>query len=453
MAWWTLLWAVTSFLAILTSPESTTTGLPSVLDALLAAVVMTGLFAVIPTAVRLQLRRWIWQRRERRRADTVGARTPAEQSNGTTATQAGSPPAQSKHSSQNRPVVPPTGPGHREGQPPPDLSTEAPEPEESPGEKGPPERLIDRSRIIHEPPGRVSPPTVAPPAPRTGSHEFVTDSPELRRARELHYPLARHVRSIRAAPDASSRYVAALETAEVLAMVLGMSAAAWLNHVGILPHALSRLGEAYERGVAFGVWLDLSKQVARQAANRHDAPSALAAFSDAETKTRLGQLDVLVQERNRYAHGHRPRSDAEAERRLTEVLPALATALDGAAQLEQMPWVVTESSSFQVHDRTFDVTGRRAMSDHPAFERGRWNVASPLADDRVYIMSDRTGPIDLTPFVVIRTCDTCLTEELFHSARLPKAGGTELKSFTSSHGVTDRSLDGEIRALKASTSA
>lgn len=267
----------------------------------------------------------------------------------------------------------------------------------------------------------------------------------------LQYPLARYIRSIQQTSDAGERYVMALEASEVLAMVLGMSAAAWLRHVNALPDRLSALAASYEKGVAFGVWLDIARRTAKVAAGRDDAPPALTAFSTSGTKEKLAGLDVLVQERNRQAHGYRPRTDVEAERRLADVLPALATALDGATDLRSMPWVVTDSSSYRAKDRMFDVTGRRIMSDHPAFEPERWRVGidQPMEDRRVYIRTEQTGPIDLTPFVVVRTCDTCLTEELFHSARLPRSGGTELKSFTSGHPETDPALDEDIRALGA----
>ncbi|MDN5920484.1 MAG: hypothetical protein L0I76_36205 [Pseudonocardia sp.] len=245
------------------------------------------------------------------------------------------------------------------------------------------------------------------------------------------------------------QYQALLDAADELCIVIGVTGAAWLNATRADPGAIDDLVTAYGRGVTQGSWVSVARKAAKAATTSSGAPHALTAFARKPTKSWLAQLDELTKERNNAAHGMRPRSQAQAAERLDTLVPSLETALRGASYLGELPWILTTSSSYRAHDRTFDVAARLVMGDHPEFEPSRWKVTLPLENDRVYLIPDGREPIDMTPFIVVRNCEVCRSPELFHSDRRPGEGGTILKN-AAGHGgpLADHSLDEEFRRLQ-----
>ncbi|MBW0102776.1 hypothetical protein [Pseudonocardia sp. KRD291] len=443
LAWWTAISALVWFVIIATNTQPTPSTLPRWLDGLLAAVVMTGLLAVLPAAARLQFRRLRWRQRERQRQESGPVGPPAvaprearsspldQPATRVTARPYGPPPPTAGPSTEHRVQVPSPGPAGARPPATPVNRVARPAPEQP---------------TANEPaPVRPDPPTPTPPL----SEEAIARSAVFRDARALQYPVARAIRTLQAARHPQEQYVAALDAADALSITLGISGAAWLNASGADPQALAELGLAYNRGVTQGTWVTVARKAAKAAARSPDAPPGFAAFAQRPTKDQLARLDDLIQERNRSAHGQRPRTQVEATQRLSSVIPALEAALTGAAHLAHSPWIVTVSSSYRIQERTFDVSARRVMSDHPEFEPGRWSVGTPLADERVYMVPDGGTPIDLTPFAVARPCATCLQQEIFYSDKLPPREPTVLKSFGSTHVTGDRALDDEIRRLSS----
>jgi hypothetical protein len=159
----------------------------------------------------------------------------------------------------------------------------------------------------------------------------------------------------------------------------------------------------------------------------------------------LADLEVLLQERNRWAHGARPRSAIEAGLRVLEIGPALERAIDQVLPLAGSPWLLTQSSSFQ-RDRRFSVSALRVMGDHPEFERTHFESALPLLDETFYLITTG-GPIDLTPLVVMRYCETCRRPEVSYADKLDDKHGLALKTFANGHVIFDPSLAAELQTL------
>ncbi|WP_166487279.1 hypothetical protein [Geodermatophilus obscurus] len=422
LAWWTLAVVAFSLATFITSTQPSP--LPKWLNVVLATLVMTGLFALLPAVARLKVRRLVWRRRQRAReplraatGDSKDAASILEQSKLDAA--AGS----------TNPSLTPSTPAQ------PRVAASTP-------------RAEPRSTSAAERPA----PTLATPL----ADDAIATSPVLRAARALQYPVARAVRGLQAAPTPKDQYEALLDAADALTITVGASAAAWLRFVGDNSDELTVLRTAYERGVTQGSWQRVARRAAKAAADTESAPAGLAMVTRRPRKNErslLEQLDALTQERNKWAHGSPPRTEVDAAQRLARLLPVLESALTQATFLAEVPWFVTRSSSYLVREQRFDVSVAAAMGDHPEFERRRLSFQEPLADGRFYMLVNGDTPVDLTPFVVLQHCDVCNFHELFYADRLPGGSSTVLKSFGNGHVKTDKTLDEDILLLGNSSAA
>jgi hypothetical protein len=88
------------------------------------------------------------------------------------------------------------------------------------------------------------------------------------------------------------------------------------------------------------------------------------------------------------------------------------------------------------------------MGDHPEFERIDLDSKLPLADNNFYALAPR-GPVDMSPFVVMRYCETCRQPEAFYADRIDPKQGVCLKSFGRGHVIFDPSLNEELGTIAA----
>lgn len=391
LAWWTAVAATVTAFAIASSP--TTSGMPRWLNTALAVIVMTGLFAVLPAYLRLVVRRQMWRNRERRSTEDT------------------TPPATTEETGPGR-----SGPRH-----------------DKPSPTATPTRV--RTRKDPVPPNRPI------------SHEPTTsDLPARPSNRELPYPIARALRAVGNAPTEKERYVAVLDAADAISVTVGVVAAAWLRAIEPDASVFGTLHEAYGRGVTQGTWQALIRAAAHEPSAGSDMPGLAQAAATTKKGNLLHHLGLLTEERNKWAHGAAPRTNAEASDRLTAMRSALDAAIARSTFLSATPWVVTQSCSFQVQDRTFDIQTAVAMGDHPEFARSAMTSSVPLADERVYVVRQGQQPIDLTPFVVWKHCSECRKPELFLVDRRA-ASGAVLKSFDGGHVMRDTDLAHELDGL------
>ena len=423
LAWWTLAVFGFSLATFITSTQPSP--LPKWLDVVLATLVMTILFALLPAVARLKIRRLAWRRRQRAPERLPPAipegqddpSTPVEQSKPAAVAESTSPPLAQSTPAQTRP-----GSSTPRADPRPSTAAERP----------------------------------APPLPTPLTDDAMAASPALRAARVLQYPVARAVRALQAAPTPKDQYEALLDAADALTITVGGSAAAWLRHVDNDAEGLTELRIAYERGVTQGTWQQVARRAAKAAVDTEMAPTGLATVTRRPRKNEnslLDQLSALTQERNKWAHGSAPRTEVDATQRVARLLPILESALTQAKFLAEVPWFVTRSSSYLIREQRFDVSVAAAMGDHPEFERGRLSLREPLADGRLYMLVNGETAVDLTPFIVLQHCDVCNFLELFYADRLPRGSSTVLKSFANGHVKSDATLDEDIQLLGGSSTA
>ncbi len=382
--WLTIGLAVMSPISIVTGEDARRSG-PLWAEAIFATIVMPALFGVLPAAIRLKVRRWRWSTRptEDRREDVQHV----------------------KHALvENR----------RE----PDIRNAAP------------------------------PATAASPLRPGLANVDLANATILRQARaNMPYPVARAARALQLAGDPKEQYESVLRTAEILSVVLGITAVAWARSVDQMTEQMTQLNEAMlGRGVAQGHWLDAAQSAQRLAARSDSAPVGMAkALALGKGGSGLkAVLGAILSERNKWAHGAGPTSREEAAERVGELFPALDQALDRASFLTESPWIVVERSAFR-REGDFKVRAARAMGDHPDFEMVDLYTRMPLVDETFYLLTV-TGAVDLHPLVVRRYCPTCRQPEMCYADRVVD-DGVILKSFDRGHVIIEPKLVDEVRGM------
>ncbi|MGP4000721.1 hypothetical protein [Streptomyces sp. 8N706] len=408
--WMTAGWGLLAAVSIPT--EGQPTSLPVWLDTLLAVIFFVTAFGMLPTWIRLLIRRWQWRRRHQ--PSHAHAAPPAS----------ASPPS--------RPVP--------RAAPPADTTTRA-----AP-KAGPATRAA--------PPGGDG---------RLEGDRPLSGSQVLESARStLPHPAARAVRALQRAGTPKEQYEALLDAAEILTITIAVTAAALIqgwsgnradsrgHRMGVGRRNVSALRSAYlGSGAMFGTWTAFLDNLRPLAADHPQlVPGLLAALGDTpEDPGMAAHLTALRQERNRAAHGNKPRNQHESALRVTERAHHLEKALAKAQFLKDVPWLQTVSCSYQPKSHTFAVVADHAMGDHPDFERRTFTWAAPVADDMFYVLGPE-GPVPLSPFVAGGFCPQCRQVEVCYTYRAGKEQGpATLKSFAQGHDISAPGLGDDIRAL------
>ncbi|MFE9004754.1 hypothetical protein ACFYOY_21910 [Streptomyces sp. NPDC007875] len=415
--WNTVGWGLIAGISIPTTPP-TEPNLPTLwLDTLLAIVIMVATLGIIPAWLRLVIRRWRWSRQSPR-YDV---------------------PASPAHAAQEAVVAPPLEP---------------PGAQASPGAQAPV--------------GAQAPPAVAlssTTAPSAQSAASVRRAPAelLADARNaLPHPVARAVRALQQAYTPKEKYEALLDAAETLAITVSVTAAALLQGQvesrsgsqeygqGLGQYNLSALRKAYlAKGVMFGTWTTWLDKLRPLAADHPDLVVGLhQALQDTPDDPGIvGHLNALREERNRAAHGNKPKSQPESALRVAECTHHLERALTKAQFLKDIPWLFTVSCVYQPRSRTFDVVAEDAMGDHPDFERRTFTWARPVGNELFYLLGPE-GPVSLSPFVANLFCSQCRQMEVCYAYKVSKGSGAAIfKSFGRGHEIAAAEMGDEIRSL------
>jgi hypothetical protein len=269
------------------------------------------------------------------------------------------------------------------------------------------------------------------------------------------------VRVLQQAYAPRDRYDAILDIGEALAITICVTAAAILrDQIKSAPsddpavRALATLRSAYTGpGAMFGTWTSWLTNLQPLVNQR---PGLIPGLSEALEGSAGGpsivdELNTLRQERNRTAHGGRPHTTHEYAVRVEELMTPVRGALRQAAFLQQSPWLLTVSCSFQPRSQVFDVVTRRVMGDHPDFETQNFTWRQPVADDMFYVLGP-TGPVLMSPFVASRFCNHCNQVEVCYAYRTGRREGpATFKSFDSGHDIGVDELGDDLRSLPERT--
>jgi hypothetical protein len=278
-----------------------------------------------------------------------------------------------------------------------------------------------------------------------------SQSEALEKARvELPYPIARAARALHVNQDPLEQHRLILDLGEIVSATLGMLAAAWLREYSPKDPSLNMLHKAFHlRGVSQGHWHDVIS--AAEVAMKGQPQTALTGFVTGVSKSSknpsvVQMLKDLLEERNRSAHGARPHNRSEAAVRVHDYMPLVEGLLSRLSFMKRDAWVLVEGVAYRRQDRNFVVQCGVAMSDHPEFESRTVELGVPLANETFYVLADR-GPLDLTPFLLVRYCDVCHQPEVCFADRVYQDKGVSLKSVGRGHQIFDAEMVHEFDSL------
>jgi hypothetical protein len=229
-----------------------------------------------------------------------------------------------------------------------------------------------------------------------------------------------------------------------------MLAAAWLREYRPKDPALGMLHKAFHlRGVSQGHWHEVIS--AAEAAMKEQPETALTGFVAGVSKSSkspsvVQMLKDLLEERNRSAHGARPHNRSEAAVRVHEYMPLIEGLLARLSFMKRDSWVLVEGVAYRRQGRNFVVQCGVAMSDHPEFESRTVELSVPLANETFYVLADG-GPLDLTPFLLVRYCEVCHQPEVCFADRVCQDKGVSLKSVGRGHQIFDAAMVHEFDSL------
>lgn len=443
--WHTLGWGLLAGISIPTTPPAEPSPLPLWLDTLLAIAMMVAIFGVIPAWLRLLVRRWRWRKQERQPRQV----TPPE----------GAPqdaaPASFPGSLTQRPQTEPVR-GSSAGQPP-SRSITAP---------ASPALNSHRSPA----PSRATGPTRNPDSEsververRGSTNQAVWSAELLTHARNtLPHPAARAVRMLQQAHTSKDQYESLLDAAETLAITISVTAAALLQGKAEIQSSgqqnsqdfghrnLSVLRNAYfGRGAMFGTWTSWLKELRPLATTHRDGLAGLldGLRGKPDAPGIVEHLNALRAERNRTAHGDKPKSQPESALRVRECAPHVESILERAQFLKEIPWLFTVSCLYQRRSRLFDIVADHAMGDHPDFERRTFTWDRPVGNEIFYVLGPE-GPVPLSPFVANLFCTQCQQVEVCYAYKVIEGGRVAVfKSFGRGHEIRSSELSDELRSL------
>jgi len=426
--WMTIGWGALAAASISTSKNHH--GLPAWLDTLLATIFFMAFFGLFPAAIRLAIRR----RREQKSHQALASPGPSR---------LGPAPWDPPSPASDSPLRPPVSmrPTPEVKAPPLNSRSSTPFPRDP---------SSTQHRTEPRPPSTVS----------LVRNDAVAPTPVLTHAESsLPYPIARATRAFLLAPTPRDQYEALLDAAEVVAIVMSATSAALLRgnciegrgDRGEEQSALAALQRSYltYSGTAFGAWTTWLGSIRPLVAHQPDlVPGLLTALDgDPGSQGALAHLNALREERNRSAHGNKPKGRQEAALRVAQHRPHLEAALAASSFLEDLPWIFIRSCEYMQRTEDFSISAGYAMGDHPDFERRTYMWTRPVASEFFYVLGP-TGPVGIFPYVESLFCPQCEQSEVCYTYKVGKKDGpAHLKSFSRGHEISDDEIGDEVRSL------
>lgn len=330
-------------------------------------------------------------------------------------------------------------------------ATESPPPDEVDSDASPP---VPESLSAQEP---TSPPGVSlyteMPETALGSsgHWSASSSKIFAEAQQsMPYPLARMVRKLIQAHDPEKQREQFVDAQRILAVALGSLAMAWCREQGRISSQMDAFLEAiFDRGVTEGMWLSAAQAAGKTPhSDGFMIPGMTEALSPAKGGNQLiNDAMSLAQWRTSWAHGRDPVTPLELAEWVADFGQLYERVLAAAQFLAAADWVIVDNCAWQKRQKRFLVQAQRAMGAHPDFDTITFFSATPVAEDCVYVLT-KSGPIDLTPFIVVRDCPTCQQTEVLYANVVHPSTGVMLTSFATHHVINDQSLVADLEEIR-----
>ncbi|WP_157570785.1 restriction endonuclease [Microtetraspora malaysiensis] len=236
------------------------------------------------------------------------------------------------------------------------------------------------------------------------------------------YPIAYRWRLMEAAYSADAyrdAYVAALDTAEILACytaLLGLSLAREAGiEIGYVRNIREKLRKG-KSGPSFGDWVAILREIST---SRHIQPASDAKKLQ-DLRYMLGDkeadaaLSMLASKRNDESHLRRV-DPGDLPRACKEALAELTTLMNSALVLADLPLVQLTSVRWDSFRRVSTVQFRELMGDHPVVPSQYLEYASSeLEVDSLYVLDEQHRLHLLRPYLIGSDCPKCHMWSTFH---------------------------------------
>jgi hypothetical protein len=199
----------------------------------------------------------------------------------------------------------------------------------------------------------------------------------------------------------------------------------------------------------FGTWTSWLNGLQCSANTQSDELARLLSSlkSTPEAPGIVDHLNTLREERNRTAHGDKPKSQPESALRVRQCIPHIEGVLEQAQFLSHFPWLFTVSCHYQRRSRSFEIVAEHAMGDHPDFERRTLTWDRPVGNEIFYVLGPE-GPAPLSPFVASLFCTQCQQVEVCYAYKVIEGGKVAVfKSFGRGHEIKSAEMSDELRLL------
>ena len=237
------------------------------------------------------------------------------------------------------------------------------------------------------------------------------------------YPVARNLHAIGNTLSLRERYHEVVhEIPETLSVTLTSICAAVAREKAIRGNQASRqwIRATGRGGATIGVRNAMIFEVAERLISQdgsEDVGGLGTALGDPGTPA-VTLIRRLLTERNRI-HGDYPRTDFQFQQRLVESegdIGRLLEALSFLARWELRYAEFVEPLEGEQHSTFFSATFRVLRGDNPDWELATYRSRTPLYRGRVYAFVDDQMLIDLHPFLIVRACQVCGSQEVYHPA-------------------------------------
>jgi hypothetical protein len=253
------------------------------------------------------------------------------------------------------------------------------------------------------------------------------DNAFLQKVRENYpSPIAQAARRFQAANE-DARLTEAVNLAKTLMLTLGTISLAWCEYRQIRPDGVQHWHDRFQRSApTLGDWLGAARAGAKLASEIGAPLSGLETALGGEGGDRLwGELEALLQLRNRYAHGNAGQTTATAR-----LARHLRTSLEACGFLARTKFVIIEGNDPQ-RSGGFRIVVRAVAGDNQIFlPAPTFQYPKALYAETLYLLQEPGDHLEIAPFWVVRKAKGDHGWELFYlNKRVGKKRGFHYLNF------------------------
>jgi hypothetical protein len=201
------------------------------------------------------------------------------------------------------------------------------------------------------------------------------------------------------------------------------------------------LAKCWDRGITIGEWRDIIRETTLGLMRLGEAETPVPQFPYFYWKRVRGKhtsetahlIEELPRIRNDLAHGRHPTSESERAQLVAQLRDKMFAILKSVRFLRDYPlWCVADAER-QRGEPLIQVAYRSCTGDNPEFEVRQGQCEELPFKNTLYLRADDVM-VDLTPWLVLRTCPRCGADAIFYVERIDQGRRmVTYKSFNRGH--------------------